>query len=70
MSDVNDVSDTKYGFKDKEKAQETLALLANHDLQYRKLTVRGLLARAKRVLTSRRPISNLTKIIIAFKSYE
>lgn len=44
--------DSQFGFKDKAKAEETLTLLEEHDMQYRKLTVRGLLGRAKRVLTS------------------
>lgn len=43
--------ESKFGFKDEAKAEETLQLLAEHDLQYQKLTVRGLLSRAKRVLT-------------------
>lgn len=46
-------SESKFGFKNKEKADETIKLLAEHDLQYQKLTVRGLLGRAKRVLTSK-----------------
>lgn len=50
MSESN--GESKFGFKDKEKAEETLKLLESHDMQYRKLTVRGLQARAKRVLTS------------------
>lgn len=45
-------SESQYGFKNKEKADETIKLLAEHDLQYQKLTVRGLLGRAKRVLQS------------------
>jgi len=45
--------ESKFGFKDMEKALETLQLLESHDMQYRKLTVRGLLGRAKRVLTSK-----------------
>lgn len=45
--------ESKFGFKDMEKALETLKLLESHDMQYRKLTVRGLLGRAKRVLTSK-----------------
>lgn len=45
--------DSQFGFKDKAKAEETLSLLEEHDMQYRKLTVRGLLGRAKRVLTSK-----------------
>lgn len=46
-------SESKFGFKDRAKAEETLKLLEEHDMQYRKLTVRGLLGRAKRVLTSK-----------------
>lgn len=45
-------SESKFGFKDKQKAEETLEILESHDMQYRKLTVRGLLGRAKRVLSS------------------
>lgn len=47
--------ESKFGFKDMEKALETLKLLESHDIQYRKLTVRGLLGRAKRVLTCKLP---------------
>lgn len=46
-------SESKFGFKNKEKAEETIKLLAEHDMQYQKLTVRGLLGRAKRVLQSK-----------------
>lgn len=45
--------ESKYGFKDAEKAMESLKLLESEETQYQKLTVRGLLGRAKRVLTSR-----------------
>lgn len=45
--------ESQFGFKNKEKADETIKLLAEHDLQYQKLTVRGLLGRAKRVLQSK-----------------
>lgn len=48
-----DNGESKFGFKNKEKAEETLVLLESHDMQYRKLTVRGLLGRAKRVLSSK-----------------
>lgn len=44
--------ESKYGFKDKEKAVESLKILESEDVAYQKLTVRGLLGRAKRVLTS------------------
>lgn len=43
--------ESKYGFKDKSKALETIELLKSKELAYQKLTVRGLLGRAKRVLT-------------------
>lgn len=43
--------ESKYGFKDKAKAEESLELLKSEDLKYQQLTVRGLIGRAKRVLT-------------------
>lgn len=52
-----DGSESQFGFKDKAKAEETIKLLAQHELQYRKLTVRGLLGRAKRVLTRKCPVN-------------
>lgn len=42
----------KYGFKDKQKAEDSLQLLAQEELGYQKLTVRGLLGRARKVLSS------------------
>lgn len=54
-----DKEDSKFGFKNREKAEETLVLLESHDMQYRKLTVRGLLGRAKRVLSSKKTDSHL-----------
>lgn len=39
------------GFKDKEKALETIKLLDGRDPDYQKLAVKGLIGRAKRVLT-------------------
>lgn len=53
MGKDKEETESQYGFKNKEKADETLKLLAEHDLQYQKLTVRGLLGRAKRVLQSK-----------------
>lgn len=44
--------DSKYGFKDAQRAEESLKLLESEEVQYQKLTVRGLLGRAKRTLTS------------------
>ena len=43
--------ESKYGFKDKAKAEESLELLKSEDHKYQLLMVRGLIGRAKRVLT-------------------
>ncbi|KAI8431683.1 hypothetical protein MSG28_016157 [Choristoneura fumiferana] len=48
----DDKEDSGFGFKDRAKAEETLRLLEQHEPNYRRLTVRGLLGRAKRVLSS------------------
>lgn len=53
MAKQGENGESQFGFKDREKAEETIRLLAEHDLQYQKLTVRGLLGRAKRVLSSK-----------------
>lgn len=53
MGKGKEEAESQFGFKNKEKAEETIKLLAEHDLQYQKLTVRGLLGRAKRVLQSK-----------------
>ncbi|KAI8431679.1 hypothetical protein MSG28_016157, partial [Choristoneura fumiferana] len=47
----DDKEDSGFGFKDRAKAEETLRLLEQHEPNYRRLTVRGLLGRAKRVLS-------------------
>lgn len=60
MSGDSENTDSKYGFKNAEKAKETLKLLASEEKQYQTLTVRGLLGRAKRVLTSM--LSNISKL--------
>jgi hypothetical protein len=52
----DDKEDSGFGFKDKAKAEETLRLLEEHPMNYRRLTVQGLLRRAKRVLTSESPL--------------
>lgn len=39
------------GFKDQEKANETLKILEGRDPDYQKLAIKGLLGRAKRTLT-------------------
>ncbi|XP_067618527.1 uncharacterized protein Ude [Eurosta solidaginis] len=62
--------ESKFGFKDKEKAEETLQLLESHDMQYRKLTVRGLLGRAKRVLTMTKAEEKLNNINEAIRVFE
>lgn len=52
MGKDDNASESQYGFKDEAKAKDTIRLLQEHELQYQKLTVRGLLGRAKRVLQS------------------
>lgn len=52
MGKDDNASESQFGFKDEAKAKETIRLLQEHELQYQKLTVRGLLGRAKRVLQS------------------
>lgn len=42
--------DSGFGFKDKNKALETIELLKKETASYQGLTVRGLLGRAKRTL--------------------
>ncbi|XP_036324292.1 uncharacterized protein LOC118737699 [Rhagoletis pomonella] len=69
MSDAAN-GESKFGFKDKEKAVETLQLLESHDMQYRKLTVRGLLGRAKRVLTMTKAEEKLKNINEAIGVFE
>lgn len=39
------------GFKDKEKALDSLKILEGRDPDYQKLAVKGLIGRAKRVIT-------------------
>nr|XP_014089781.1 uncharacterized protein LOC106617231 [Bactrocera oleae] len=69
MSDAAN-GESKFGFKDKEKAEETLQLLESHDMQYRKLTVRGLLGRAKRVLTMTKAEEKIKNINAAIEVFE
>lgn len=49
------------GFKDKDKALETLKILEGRDPDYQKLAIKGLIGRAKRTLTR--------KFICIFKLY-
>lgn len=65
-----DNGESKFGFKNKEKAEETLVLLESHDMQYRKLTVRGLLGRAKRVLSMTKAEEKLKNINDAIEIFE
>lgn len=67
MANDSDNGDSKFGFKDRAKAEETLKLLADHDLQYQKLTVRGLLGRAKRVLTCKYRVNQWVQINLQVK---
>jgi len=62
--------ESQFGFKDKAKAEETLSLLEEHDMQYRKLTVRGLLGRAKRVLTMTKAEDKIKNIKEAMEVFE
>ncbi|XP_065093908.1 uncharacterized protein Ude [Ochlerotatus camptorhynchus] len=62
--------ESKYGFKDKAKAEETLELLKSEDHKYQALTVRGLLGRAKRVLTLTKAEEKVKNIKEAIKVFE
>lgn len=64
--------ESKYGFKDKAKAEETLELLKSEDQKYQTLTVRGLLGRAKRVLTltkAEEKVKNIKEAIEVFENW-
>ncbi|XP_053687918.1 uncharacterized protein LOC128737327 [Sabethes cyaneus] len=64
--------ESKYGFKDKAKAEESLELLKSEDHKYQVLTVRGLLGRAKRVLTltkAAEKVKNIQEAIQVFESW-
>ncbi|XP_068627294.1 neurofilament medium polypeptide [Battus philenor] len=68
----DDKEDSGFGFKDKAKAEETLRLLEEHDPNYRRLTVRGLLGRAKRVLSmtkSEEKIKNIKEAMEVFENW-
>ncbi|KAJ8706916.1 hypothetical protein PYW07_012994 [Mythimna separata] len=62
--------DSGFGFKDKAKALETLRLLEQHDMNYRRLTVRGLLGRAKRVLSMTKAEDKIKNIKEAMEVFE
>ncbi|XP_045489006.1 uncharacterized protein LOC110996169 isoform X1 [Pieris rapae] len=62
--------DSGFGFKDKAKAEETLRLLEEHDMNYRRLTVRGLLGRAKRVLSLTKAEEKIKNIKEAMEVFE
>ncbi|XP_039428717.1 uncharacterized protein LOC120412360 [Culex pipiens pallens] len=64
--------ESKYGFKDKAKAEESLELLKSEDHKYQTLTVRGLLGRAKRVLTltkAEEKVKNIKEAIGVFEAW-
>lgn len=64
--------ESKYGFKDKAKAEESLELLKSEDHKYQILTVRGLLGRAKRVLTltkAEEKVKNIKEAIEVFENW-
>ncbi|XP_077284179.1 uracil-DNA degrading factor isoform X2 [Arctopsyche grandis] len=58
------------GFKDKEKALETIKLLDGRDPDYQKLAVKGLIGRAKRVLTCTKDKDKLQNIKNAVEVFE
>lgn len=66
----DDKEDSGFGFKDKAKAEETLRLLEQHDVNYRRLTVRGLLGRAKRVLSMTKAEEKIKNIKEAMDVFE
>ncbi|XP_045783215.1 uncharacterized protein LOC123879510 [Maniola jurtina] len=66
----DDKEDSGFGFKDKAKAEDTLRLLEKHDANYRRLTVRGLLGRAKRVLTMTKAEDKIKNIKEAMEVFE
>uniref|UniRef100_A0A182VAD5 Uncharacterized protein n=1 Tax=Anopheles merus TaxID=30066 RepID=A0A182VAD5_ANOME len=62
--------ESKYGFKDKAKAEESLELLKSEDHKYQLLTVRGLIGRAKRVLTLTKAEDKINNIKAAIETFE
>ncbi|XP_053676913.1 uncharacterized protein LOC128727068 [Anopheles nili] len=62
--------ESKYGFKDKAKAEESLELLKSEDHKYQLLTVRGLIGRAKRVLTLTKAEEKVKNIKAAIETFE
>ncbi|XP_026472700.1 uncharacterized protein LOC113376845 isoform X2 [Ctenocephalides felis] len=65
-----DNADSGFGFKDKAKAEETLKLLESEDSHYQVLTVKGLLGRAKKVLTLTKDEEKRTNIQEAISVFE
>lgn len=51
MSDAKADTVPGLGFKDKDKALETLKILEGRDPDYQRLAVKGLIGRAKRTLS-------------------
>lgn len=62
--------ESKYGFKDKARAEESIELLKSEDHKYQVLTVRGLLGRAKRVLTLTKAEDKVKNIKDAIQVFE
>ncbi|KAF9815565.1 hypothetical protein SFRURICE_010680 [Spodoptera frugiperda] len=59
-----------FSVADRAKALETLRLLERHDANYRRLTVRGLLGRAKRVLSMTKAEDKIKNIKEAMEVFE
>lgn len=58
------------GFKDKEKALETLKVLEGRDPDYQKLAIKGLIGRAKRTLTLTKAEDKIQNIKDAMEVFE
>ncbi|GJQ68913.1 hypothetical protein Trydic_g6102 [Trypoxylus dichotomus] len=70
MSDTKADTVPGLGFKDKDKALESLKILEGRDPDYQKLAVKGLIGRAKRVITLTKDKEKLQNINDAMKVFE
>lgn len=70
MSDNKPDAVAGLGFKDKEKACETISILKGRDPDYQKLAIKGLIGRAKRVLTLTKDKDKLQNINEAIKTFD
>ncbi|KAJ8963719.1 hypothetical protein NQ317_018880 [Molorchus minor] len=70
MSDAKADTVPGLGFKDKEKALETIKNLEGRDPDYQKLAIKGLIGRAKRTLTLTKDKEKLQNINDAMSTFE